>query len=104
VDLDFKREMPPGGVEIDTVPDPNSATDGFVIMTIPPSQLAPHMFENRYPARSGADCRAAQHRRRPTVIGGPPSQGFCRAGGLGPGIGWFGEAVEQRLALGELLQ
>lgn len=51
------RVRPPLAVEIEAIRESAGDADGFVVVTVPASSLAPHMVETRLPARSGATTR-----------------------------------------------
>lgn len=48
---------PPPAVEITLIPSAEGATEGTVIVEVPPSPLSPHMANDRYPARAGTVTR-----------------------------------------------
>jgi len=51
------RVQPPPSVTIDALPTAQGASDGVILITIMPSVSAPHMVDDRYPARSGSTTR-----------------------------------------------
>jgi hypothetical protein len=48
---------PPPAFDVTIIEAAPGATDGFVIVEVPASPLAPHMWNERYPARSGTTTR-----------------------------------------------
>ena len=51
------RVRPPVAVEIESIRESPGDGDGFVVVMVPASSLAPHMIDNKFPARSGATTR-----------------------------------------------
>jgi hypothetical protein len=51
------RVRPPVAVEIESIRESPDHQDGFVVVTVPASSLAPHMIDNKFPARSGTTTR-----------------------------------------------
>ncbi len=48
---------PPPVIDLSVIADPSDDTHGVVIVTVPPSSLAPHYANSRFPARSGTTTR-----------------------------------------------
>ena len=48
---------PPPAFDIEVIETASGSIDGFVIVVIPASPLAPHMVNGRFPARSGTTTR-----------------------------------------------
>lgn len=48
---------PTPAIALSVIADPDDAAQGVVIVTVPPSPLAPHYANDRYPARSGTTTR-----------------------------------------------
>ena len=49
--------FPPAAISVTLIELSKGAPDGVVVLEIPPSPLAPHMANDRYPARSGTTTR-----------------------------------------------
>lgn len=105
---------PQPGILIETLTASPTDTTGVVVVEIPPSPLAPHMANDRYPARSGTTTRylsdseverlhlqrraftESSASRRPLASYTPPLGGFDATSGLG-GVGTL-RVVVQALA------
>lgn len=48
---------PPIGIGLQAIPEHDGADKGFLVIRVPPSLAAPHMWNDRYPARSNATTR-----------------------------------------------
>jgi predicted HTH transcriptional regulator len=51
------RVRPPLHFEIESLTKNQGDPDGFLVLEVPPSPWAPHMVENRFPARAGTTTR-----------------------------------------------
>jgi hypothetical protein len=89
------RIRPVPTVEIDVFPATSGGLEGVVLVTVLPSQLAPHYANERYPSRSGATTRyltepevESLYRQRQRLIE-RPAQGKLRLKGFIPAEGGF---------------
>lgn len=108
--------FPPVAISVTLIESSQGASDGAVVLEVPPSPLAPHMANDRYPARSGTTTRyladaeverlhlqrqeytESAFSRTPLADYTPPVGGFSPGSGLG-GIGTLRIVVQPLISI-----